>query len=271
MSEHAQTTAMPSPIYCTSWTLNYSPALIALHLFAPHTFRSLLSLHPCLLNDFTYGTKYPFIRIDIVVILRGTEFHVFSLDSLCKNVLRIEKVDWNEKATLRKYMQNISICAGNCFESFIFPDTLTETSPIHMTRLYGVHTESLSLHLSAFYLCLASTQSHTHTHTNPTQEHWYHRTTQAHRPDSVQYLLEHSCCYKSWEENMAAFFFSPLAKHSSAHRDSKVEKYRKPWLLIEYKWDRGAQAGVRGRKRRVIDQETDKQVSNWTFRWEGRI
>lgn len=51
-------------------------------------------------------------------------------------------------------------------------------------------------------------------------------THNTHRPDSVQYLLEHSCCYKSREETMAGVIRKTMTPNAEK---SKVEKYRKAW------------------------------------------
>lgn len=60
----------------------------------------------------------------------------------------------------------------------------------HNFLLCTYWSQCLSFSFTVLSLCL-------------TQECWYHLTTQTQRTDSVQYLLQHSCCYKSREETMA--------------------------------------------------------------------
>lgn len=61
---------------------------------------------------------------------------------------------------------------------------------IHDSLLCTYWSQCLSFSFTVLSLCL-------------TQECWYHLTTHTQRTDSVQYLLQHSCCYKSREGTMA--------------------------------------------------------------------
>lgn len=89
-------------------------------------------------------------------------------------------------------------------------ETLKSTPSCQCDRNRRTHSSSsrctyrAQTHSFSFSRLLSLPLSHTHqvslTHT---QKRWYHLTKHTYRLDSVQYLLQHSCCYKSWEETRA--------------------------------------------------------------------